>query len=144
MASYRTVILREKTMTRKLLTAMFFVLLTFSIAPVQAYAAVNTTQDEALLIQKKKKLAALKAAEDKKKAARAAEVTKLKAARQKRQCSGRRSGKPQPEQPPGAIAAVSCNACLASPGAPVPLAAGATGPCASRWLGLKPGMPPAP
>jgi lipoprotein-anchoring transpeptidase ErfK/SrfK len=83
MASYRTVILREKTMMRKLLTAMFFVLLTFSIAPVQAYAAVNTAQDEALLIQKKKKLAALKAAEEKKKALRAAEVAKLKAARQK-------------------------------------------------------------
>jgi lipoprotein-anchoring transpeptidase ErfK/SrfK len=70
-------------MMRKLLTAMFFVLLTFSIAPVQAYAAVNTAQDEALLIQKKKKLAALKAAEEKKKALRAAEVAKLKAARQK-------------------------------------------------------------
>jgi lipoprotein-anchoring transpeptidase ErfK/SrfK len=83
MASYRTVILREKTMIRKLLTAMFFVLLTFSIAPVPAYAAVNTAQDEALLIQKKKKLAALKAAEEKKKALRAAEVAKLKAARQK-------------------------------------------------------------
>ena len=53
MASYRTVILKEKTMMRKLLTAMFFVLLTFSIAPVQAYAAVNTAQDEALLIQKR-------------------------------------------------------------------------------------------
>jgi lipoprotein-anchoring transpeptidase ErfK/SrfK len=83
MASYRSILLREKTMMRKLLTAMFFVLLTFSIAPVQAYAAVNTAQDEALLIQKKKKLAALKAAEEKKKAARAAEVAKLKAARQK-------------------------------------------------------------
>jgi len=70
-------------MMRKLLTAMFFVLLTFSIAPVQAYAAVNAAQDEALLIQKKKKLAALKAAEEKKKAARAAEVAKMKAARQK-------------------------------------------------------------
>jgi lipoprotein-anchoring transpeptidase ErfK/SrfK len=70
-------------MMRKLLTAMFFVLLTFSIAPAQAYAAVNAAQDEALLIQKKKKLAALKAAEDKKKATRAAEVAKLKAARQK-------------------------------------------------------------
>jgi hypothetical protein len=32
-------------MMRKLLTAMFFVLLTFSVAPVQAYAAVNTAQD---------------------------------------------------------------------------------------------------
>jgi len=83
MASYRSILLREKTMMRKLLTAMFFVLLTFSIAPVQAYAAVNTAQDEALLIQKKKKLAALKAAEEKKKAVRAAEVAKLKAARQK-------------------------------------------------------------
>ena len=83
MASYRSILLREKTMMRKLLTAMFFVLLTFSIAPVQAYAAVNAAQDEALLIQKKKKLAELKAAEDKKKAARAAEVAKLKAARQK-------------------------------------------------------------
>ena len=31
MASYHSVILREKTMIRKLLTAMFFVLLTFSI-----------------------------------------------------------------------------------------------------------------
>lgn len=83
MASYHIVLLREKTMIRKLLTAMFFVLLTFSVAPVQAYAAVNTAQDEALLIQKKKKLAALKAAEEKKKAARAAEMVKLKAARQK-------------------------------------------------------------
>ena len=83
MASYLTVILKEKTMMRKLLTAMFFVLLTFSIAPVQAYAAVNTAQDEALLIQKKKKLAALKAASEKKKAVRAAEVAKFKAARQK-------------------------------------------------------------
>jgi lipoprotein-anchoring transpeptidase ErfK/SrfK len=82
MASYRSILLKEKTMMRKLLTAMFFVLLTFSIAPVQAYAAVNTTQDEALLIQKKKKLAALKAAEETKKAARAAEVAKFKAARQ--------------------------------------------------------------
>ncbi len=70
-------------MMRKLLTAMFFVLLTFSITSVPTYAAVNTAQDEALLIQKKKKLAALKAAEEKKKAARAAEVAKLKAARQK-------------------------------------------------------------
>lgn len=70
-------------MMHKLLTAMFFVLLTFSIAPVQAFAAVNAAQDEALLIQKKKKLAALKAAEEKKKALRAAEVAKLKAARQK-------------------------------------------------------------
>jgi lipoprotein-anchoring transpeptidase ErfK/SrfK len=68
---------------RKLLTAVFFVLLTFSVAPVQAYAAVNNAQDEVLLIQKKKKLAALKAAEEKKKAARAAEVAKFKAARQK-------------------------------------------------------------
>ena len=83
MASYLTVILKEKTMMRKLLTAMFFVLLTVSIAPVQAYAAVNTAQDEALLIQKKKKLAALKAAAEKKKAVRAAEVAKFKAARQK-------------------------------------------------------------
>jgi lipoprotein-anchoring transpeptidase ErfK/SrfK len=70
-------------MMRKLLTAVFFVLLSTSIAPVQAYAAVNNAQDEALLIQKKKKLAALKAAEEKKKAARAAEVAKIKAARQK-------------------------------------------------------------
>lgn len=83
MASYHSAILREKTMIRKLLTAMFFVLLTFSIAPVQAYAAVNVAQDEALLIQKKKKLAALKAAEEKKKAVRAAEMAILKAARQK-------------------------------------------------------------
>jgi lipoprotein-anchoring transpeptidase ErfK/SrfK len=83
MASYRSILFREKTMMRKLLTATFFVLLTFSVAPVQAYAAVNAAQDEALLIQKKKKLAALKAAEEKKKAARAAEVAKLKAARQK-------------------------------------------------------------
>jgi hypothetical protein len=52
-------------MMHKLLTAMFFVLLTFSIAPAPAYAAVNAAQDEALLIQKKKKLAALKAAEEK-------------------------------------------------------------------------------
>jgi lipoprotein-anchoring transpeptidase ErfK/SrfK len=83
MASYHYAILREKTMMHKLLTAMFFVLLTFSIAPVQAYAAVNAAQDEALLIQKKKKLAALKATEEKKKALRAAEAAKLKAARQK-------------------------------------------------------------
>jgi lipoprotein-anchoring transpeptidase ErfK/SrfK len=64
-------------MMHKLLTAMFFVLLTFSIAPAPAYAAVNAAQDEALLIQKKKKLADLRAAEEKKKAA------KLKAARLK-------------------------------------------------------------
>ena len=83
MASYRSILLREKTMMRKLLTAVFFVLLSFSIAPVQAYAAANTAQDEALLIQKKKKLAALKAAEENKEAARAAEVANLKAARQK-------------------------------------------------------------
>ena len=83
MGSYHSAILREKTMMHKLLTAMFFVLLTFSIAPVQAYAAVNAAQDEALLIQKKKKLAALKAAEEKKKALRAAEAAKLKAVRQK-------------------------------------------------------------
>jgi lipoprotein-anchoring transpeptidase ErfK/SrfK len=70
-------------MMRKLLTAVFFVLLSISIAPAQSYAAVNNAQDEALLIQKKKKLAALKAAEEKKKAARAAEVAKFKAARQK-------------------------------------------------------------
>ena len=83
MASYRSILLREKTMMRKLLTAVFFVLLSFSIAPVQAYAAANAAQDEALLIQKKKKLAALKAAEENKEAARAAEVANLKAARQK-------------------------------------------------------------
>ena len=83
MASYRSILLREKTMMRKLLTAVFFVLLSFSVAPVQAYAAANTVQDEALLIQKKKKLAALKAAEENKEAARAAEVANLKAARQK-------------------------------------------------------------
>jgi lipoprotein-anchoring transpeptidase ErfK/SrfK len=70
-------------MMHKLLAALFFVLLTFSIAPVQAYAAVNAAQDEALLIQKKKKLAEVKAAEEKKKAVRAADVAKLKAARQK-------------------------------------------------------------
>lgn len=70
-------------MMRKLLTAVFFVLLSFSVAPAQAYAAVNNAQDEVLLIQKKKKLAALKAAEEQKKAARAAEVAKFKAARQK-------------------------------------------------------------
>jgi lipoprotein-anchoring transpeptidase ErfK/SrfK len=83
MASYHSVLLREKTMMRKLLTAMFFVLLTFSIAPVQPYATVNTAQDEVLLIQKQRKLAALKAAEEKRKVARAAEAAKLKAARQK-------------------------------------------------------------
>jgi lipoprotein-anchoring transpeptidase ErfK/SrfK len=70
-------------MMRKLLTAVFFVLLTFSVAPAQANVAVNNAQDEVLLIQKKKKLAALKAVEEKKKAARAAEVAKFKAARQK-------------------------------------------------------------
>ncbi len=68
---------------RKLLTAVFFVFLALSMAPVQAYATVNTAQDEALLLKKQKKLAALKAAEEKKKAARAAEVAKLKASRQK-------------------------------------------------------------
>ena len=93
MASYRTVILREKTMMRKLLTAMFFVLLTFSIAPVQAYAAVNTAQDEALLIQKKKKLAALKAAEEKKKAPVPPRWPNSRRPGRKRQCSGPRSRK---------------------------------------------------
>lgn len=70
-------------MTRKLLTAVFFVLLTFAIVPAQTYASVTQSQDEALLIQKKKKLAALKAAEERKKAALAAEAAKLKVARQK-------------------------------------------------------------
>src|SRR3990170_7181962 len=70
-------------MMRKLLTAVFFVLLSFSVAPAQANVAVNSAQDEVHSIQKKKKLAALKAAEEKKKAARAAEVAKFKAARQK-------------------------------------------------------------
>ena len=70
-------------MIRKLLTAILFVLLTFSVAPAQANVAVSNAQDEVLLIQKKKKLAAMKAAEEKKKAARAAEVAKYKAARQK-------------------------------------------------------------
>jgi lipoprotein-anchoring transpeptidase ErfK/SrfK len=65
-------------MIRKLLMAALFLLLTFSIAPVQAYAAVDQTQDEALLIKKKKKLAELKAFEEKKKAARL-KVAKLKA-----------------------------------------------------------------
>jgi lipoprotein-anchoring transpeptidase ErfK/SrfK len=61
--------------------AVLFLLLTFSIAPVQAYASVDKTQDEALLI--KKKLAELKAAEEKKKAALAAEAAKLKAVKLK-------------------------------------------------------------
>lgn len=64
---------------RKLLTAVFFVLLTFSIAPVQAYAAVDKAQDEALLIKKKKKLAELKAAEAAKLKAAKLKVAKLKA-----------------------------------------------------------------
>ena len=53
-------------MMRKLLTAALFVLLAFSIAPVQAYADVSPPQDELLLIKKKKNLAALKAAEERK------------------------------------------------------------------------------
>lgn len=64
-------------MMRKLLMAVLFLLLTFSIAPVQAYAAVDKAQDEALLIKKKKKLAELKAAEEKKM------MAKLKAAKLK-------------------------------------------------------------
>jgi lipoprotein-anchoring transpeptidase ErfK/SrfK len=70
-------------MMRKLLTAVFFVLLSLSVAPAQANVPVSNAQDEVLLIQKKKKLAALKAAAEKKKAARAAEVAKLKAAKLK-------------------------------------------------------------
>ena len=70
-------------MTRKLFTAALFVLLAFSIAPVQAYAAVSQTQDEILLIKKNEKLAALKAAEEKKTAALAADAAKLKASRLK-------------------------------------------------------------
>ena len=70
-------------MTRKLLTAVFFVLLTFALVPAQTYASVTQSQDEALLIQKKKKLAALKAAEERKKATLAAEAAKLKAAKLK-------------------------------------------------------------
>ena len=66
-------------MIRKLLTATLFAVLAFSVAPGQASASVNTSQDEALLI-KKKKLAEKKAAEEKKKSAEAA---KLKAAKQK-------------------------------------------------------------
>ena len=65
-------------MMRKLLMAALFLLLTFSIAPVQAYAAVDKAQDEALLIKKKKKLVELKAAEEKKKAAML-KAAKLKA-----------------------------------------------------------------
>jgi lipoprotein-anchoring transpeptidase ErfK/SrfK len=57
-------------MMRKLLMAALFLLLSFSIAPVQAYATVDKAQDEALLIKKKKKLAELQAVEEKKKAAR--------------------------------------------------------------------------
>jgi lipoprotein-anchoring transpeptidase ErfK/SrfK len=68
----------DEIMMRKLLLAALFLLLTFSIAPVQAYAAVNTAQDEALLIKKKKKLVELKAAEEKKKAAML-KAAKLKA-----------------------------------------------------------------
>jgi lipoprotein-anchoring transpeptidase ErfK/SrfK len=83
MATHHVLRLKEKTMMRKLLTAVFFVLLSLSVSPAQAYAAVNNAQDEVLLVQKKKKLAALKAAEEKKKAAHAAEVAKFKAARQK-------------------------------------------------------------
>ena len=78
-ASFPAVLGKEIIMMRKLLTAVLFVVLAFSVAPLQAYAVVGTAQDEALLI-KKKKLAELKAAEEKKKAAVAA---KLKAARQK-------------------------------------------------------------
>jgi lipoprotein-anchoring transpeptidase ErfK/SrfK len=65
-------------MIRKLLMAALFLLLTFSIAPVQAYAVVDKAQDEALLIKKNKKLAELKAFEEKKKAARL-KAAKLKA-----------------------------------------------------------------
>jgi len=59
-------------MIRKLLMAALFLLLTFSMAPFQAYAAVDKTQDEALLI--KKKLAELKAFEEKKRALRLKEA----------------------------------------------------------------------
>ena len=82
MARDRAILLREIIMTRKLLTAVFFVLLTFSIAPVQAYAAVDQPQDELLLIQKKKNLATLTTTEEKK-AALAADAAKLKADRLK-------------------------------------------------------------
>ena len=68
-------------MMRKLLMAALFLLLTFSIAPVQAYATMDKAQDEVLLIKKKKKLAELQAAEEKRKAALAAETAKLKAAK---------------------------------------------------------------
>ena len=81
MASYRVILLGDFFMTRKLLTAVFFVILTFSIAPIPAYAAVSQSQDELLLIKNKKKLAALKAAEEKRKAALAEEAAKKKAAR---------------------------------------------------------------
>jgi lipoprotein-anchoring transpeptidase ErfK/SrfK len=50
-------------MMRKLVTAVLFIVLMFSIVPVQAYAAVAKAQDEELLIKKKQKLAELKAAE---------------------------------------------------------------------------------
>lgn len=84
MASYRAILLRDEIMIRKLFTAALFSLLVFSVAPGQAYASVNQSQDEALLI-KKKKLAELKAAEEKKKAAEAAKLkaAKLKAAKLK-------------------------------------------------------------
>jgi lipoprotein-anchoring transpeptidase ErfK/SrfK len=79
MANYCAILHRDEIMIRKLFTAALFAVLAFSVAPGQAYASVNQSQDEALLI-KKKKLAEMKAAEEKKKAVEAA---KLKAARQK-------------------------------------------------------------
>jgi lipoprotein-anchoring transpeptidase ErfK/SrfK len=72
-------LLGDKIMIRKLLMAALFLLLSFSVAPIQAYAAVDQTQDEALLI--KKKLAELKAGDERKKAALAADAAKLKAAK---------------------------------------------------------------
>ncbi len=70
---------------RKLLTAVLFVVLAFSAAPLPAHAVVGAAQDQELLL-KKKKLAELKAAKEKKLADEAAKrkAARLKAA--KREC----------------------------------------------------------
>jgi lipoprotein-anchoring transpeptidase ErfK/SrfK len=78
MANYCAILHRDEIMICKLFTAALFAVLVFSVAPGQAYASVNQSQDEALLI-KKKKLAKKKAAEAAKLRAAKQKAAKLKA-----------------------------------------------------------------
>jgi lipoprotein-anchoring transpeptidase ErfK/SrfK len=86
MGSRRHYLLKEIHMTRKLLTIIFFLLLTFTLVPQEAMAAVSQSQDELLLVKKKKLAAQQKANKaniEKNKSKLAADQAKLKAAKAK-------------------------------------------------------------